>query len=390
VRLRGTLPLTLTAAILATVAGGCAADEERAGSGTGEIVVGASLELSGPTASIGTAYQKALELKAAQINASGSLGGLKLKVVVRDNRTDNNTSVTNVNALIKNEQAHALILGGCSACGLAALPTITENKVPAIALASASALTIPVAERAYLFKISPNPAQDATVIVDELKRKQLGRIGLISVNNVYGQDGQKSVTEAAGQAGISIVAAEQFGQADTSVTVQVSKVVAAKPQAVVVWAVSPAAGTVVKALRDARYTGQIYLDAGAGAELFIKGAGAAAEGTNMVFPTVLATGDIDTATPAGKDRKAWVDAYQKVHGEYSGFASFAADALQSIVDAVGRAKSIVPQKIRDGLENQQMDGISGPVKFSAQEHSGLLPAALGILTVRDNRWVLAR
>jgi len=269
------------------------------------------------------------------------------------------------------------------------LLTITENEVPAIALASASALTNPVRERAYLFKISPNPAQDATVIVDELKRKQLGTVGLISVSNVYGQDGQKSVTQAAGQAGINVVAAEQFGQADTSVTVQVSKVVAAKPQAVVVWAVSPAAGTVVKALRDARYAGQIYLDAGAGAELFIKGAGTAAQGTNMVFPTVLATDDIDTGTPAGRDRKAWVEAYQKANGDYSGFASFAADALQSIVDAVSRAGGTDSRKIREELEKGQIDGVSGPLKFSAEEHSGLQPAALGILTVRNNRWVLA-
>lgn len=387
-RLRGILPLTLTAAVLATVAG-CAADEDPAGSGADDIIVGASLELSGPTASIGTAYQKALELKATQLNDSGALGGRKLKLVVRDNRTDNNTSVTNVNALIRNEHADALILGGCSACGLAALPAITENKVPAIALASASALTNPVADRAYLFKISPNPGQDAAVIVSELKRKNASRIGLVSVNNVYGQDGQKSVTAEAGKAGIKVVAAEQFAQTDTSVTVQVSKVVAAKPEAVVVWAVSPAAGTVVKALRDARYAGAVYLDAGAGAELFIKGAGAAAEGTNMVFPKVLATEDIDTGTPAGKDRKAWVEAYRKANGDYSGFASFAADALQSIVDAVGRAAGTEPQQIRDQLETGQLEGVSGPLQFSAQEHSGLQPAALGILTVRENRWVLA-
>ncbi|MCO8275463.1 ABC transporter substrate-binding protein [Actinoplanes sp. TRM 88003] len=386
-RLRGLLPLVLTAATLAAAAG-CAADETQAGSGE-EIVVGASLELSGPTASIGTAYQKALELKADQLNQSGTLGGRRIKLVVRDNRTDNNTSVTNVNALIKNEKADALIVGACSACGLAAVPAITENKVPAIALASASALTAPVAERAYVFKISPNPAQDADVIVAELKRRSVGRVGLISVNNVYGQDGQKSVTEAAGKAAIRVVAAEQFGQADTSVTVQVSKVVAAKPEAVVVWAVSPAAGTVVKALRDARYPGEIYLDAGAGAELFIKGAGAAAEGTHMVFPKVLATEDIDTGTPAGKARKAWVEAYQKANGDYSGFASFAADALQSIADAVGRAGGTDGPTLRDELEKGQIDGVSGPLRFSAEEHSGLQPAALGILTVKQGRWTLA-
>jgi branched-chain amino acid transport system substrate-binding protein len=389
VRVRGFLPLALTTALLASAAG-CAAEETPAGATADEIVVGASLELSGPTASIGTAYQKALELKAAQLNDSGTLGRRKLRVVVRDNRTDNNTSVTNVSALIKNEHADALITGGCSACGVAAVPTITENKVPAIALASASALTTPVADRKFMFKIAPNPAQDATVIVAELKRKGHQRVGLISVNNVYGQDGQKSVAAEAKKAGLTIAAAEQFGQADTSMTVQVSKIVAAKPRAVVVWAVSPAAGTVVKALRDARYDGQIYLDAGAGAELFIKGAGPAAEGINMVFPKVLATDDIDTSSPAGANRKAWVEAYQKANGgDYSGFASFAADALQSIVDAVGRADSTDSQQIRDQLENQSLDGLSGPLRFSAEEHSGLQPEALGILTVQKGRWTLA-
>lgn len=384
-RLRVAIPLALSAGLLAT-ATGCTAETSSADGN--EIVVGASLELSGPTASIGTAYQKALSLKAKQLNDSGVLGGRKLRLIVRDNRTDNNTSVANVNEFIKNEHAHALIMGGCSQCGVAAIPTITENKIPAIALASASTLITPVAERAYIFKISPNPAQDATVITRELKRQKVATVGLISVNNVYGQDGQKSVTDEAMRAGITIAAAEQFAQTDANMTVQVSKIVAAKPDAVVVWAVSPAAGTVVKALRDARYPGKIYLDAGAGAELFIKGAGPAAEGTNMVFPKVLATDDIDTTTPAGMAQKHWVDSYRGAEGDYSGFASFGADALQAIVDAVSKAGGTEPQKIRDALEGTQFDGVSGPLKFSPEAHSGLQQEALGILTVRQGKWAL--
>lgn len=387
-RWRAILPLVLSVPLLA--AGGCAADAGVAAARDNRIVVGVSLELSGPTASIGTSYRKALELKAAQLNASGALGGRKLRLVLRDNRTDNNASVANVDDFIKNQHAAALILGGCSQCAVAAIPAITENHVPAISLASASTLTTPVANRRYVFKVSPDPDQDAQVITGELRRKDINDVGLIAVDNLYGQDGRRQFTRRAQEAGIRVAVTEKFGQSDTSVAVQVAKVVSERPQAVVIWAVSPAASILVKELHDAHYGGAVYLDAGAGAELFLRGAGAAAEGTNMVFPTVLATQDIDTSTPAGAARKAWVDTYEKQNGEYSGFASFAADALQTIADAVTTTGGTDREQLRAAIEADQFDGISGPLRFSATEHSGLLPAALGILTVRQGQWRLAR
>ncbi|MET7751650.1 ABC transporter substrate-binding protein [Micromonospora sp. NPDC005367] len=387
-RLRAVLSLSVATA-LAVVVSGCAADEQAQDESKGDIVIGANLELSGPTASIGTTYKKALDLKVKQLNDSDAAGGRKIRLVVRDNRTDNNTSVANVNHFIKNENVTAVISGGCSACIVPAIPTITENKVPTIALASASAITSPVAERRYVFKISPNPAEDAQVIGAELKRKNLGTVGLLYVNNVYGQDGEKAVTQEAAKVGVKVVHEEQFGQADTNMTIQVSKIVAAKPAAVVIWAVMPAAGLIVKALRDAGYPGAVYLDAGAGAELFVKGTGDAAEGTNMVFPKVLAVNEIDASTPQGAAQKQWVTAYQSANGPYSGFASFAADALQTIVDAVQKADSTDREKVRDNIEAAQFDGVSGPLHFTAENHSGLTPEALGILVVRQGDWHLA-
>nr|WP_296067065.1 ABC transporter substrate-binding protein [uncultured Actinoplanes sp.] len=387
-RSRTILAVAVSAALAATTAA-CGKDSDSPGSSGSEIVVGASLEQSGPTASIGNSYVKALQLKAQQLNDSGTLGNRKIRLEIRDNRTDNATSVSVINDLIKNEHVNALITGGCSACAVAAVPTITSAKMPTIALASASALTQPVGQRQFMFKISPNPDQDAAVVVDELKRKNIHKIGLISVNNVYGQDGAKSVTTLARQAGITVSAAEQFGQADTNMTVQVQKIVATKPDAVVMWAVMPAAGIVVQELHDVHFAGRTYMDAGAGAELFVKGAGAAAEGTNMVFPKVLAAEDIDTSTPEGAAQKAWVDAYQQKDGAYSGFASFAADALQMIVDAVTKTGGTDPAKLREAMETTRFDGLSGPLQFSAEQHSGLQPPALGILTVKQGQWRIA-
>ncbi|XVU22720.1 ABC transporter substrate-binding protein [Actinoplanes sp. CA-054009] len=344
-------------AVSAVMLGGCAAPAKAAD----EIVVGVSLELSGPTASIGTASRRALELKAEQLNASGVLGGRRLKLVVKDNRTDNNTSVANINDLIKNDHADAIITGGCSQCTLAAVPAITENRVPTVSLAAAGAVTSPVRDRRYIFKTTQTPGQDAQLITDELVRRGVTRVGVVAVSNIYGQEGQDEFTRRARAAGIDVAETEQFGQADADMTIQVSKIVAARPRAVVVWAVSPAAPIVVRELRAARYTGEIYLGAGAGPDV-------TAEGVHLAFPKTLAGAE----------------------GPYSGFASFAADALQLIAGAVVTTGGTDRERLRTAIENARLDGISGPLRFSAEDHSGLRSDALGILTYDQGRWALTK
>src|SRR5581483_8654637 len=64
------LTVTLACAAACTTAAGT--------SGRADVVVAASLELSGSAADLGTAYRRALELKADQINASGLLAGRKI------------------------------------------------------------------------------------------------------------------------------------------------------------------------------------------------------------------------------------------------------------------------------------------------------------------------
>ncbi len=109
----------------------------------------------------------------------------------------------------------------------------------------------------------------------------------------------------------------------------------------------------------------------------------------MAFPRVLAFNEIDTSTPQGAVQKRWVAAYQSAYGTYAGFASFAADALQVIVDAVNKAGSTDREQVRDKIETGRLDGPTGPVRFTPDNHSGPLPDALGIVVVRQGEWHLS-
>jgi branched-chain amino acid transport system substrate-binding protein len=40
------------------------------------------------------------------------------------------------------------------------------------------------------------------------------------------------------------------------------------------------------------------------------------------------------------------------------------------------------------MENSQFDGVSGPVRFTPQQHSGLMPQALVAVKAEQSRWRL--
>jgi len=145
------------------------------------------------------------------------------------------------------------------------------------------------------------------------------------------------------------------------------------------------AATSAKALR---YTGRIYFDAAAASDMFIPHAAVAAtDNANMVFTQILAIDDVISTTPAKAARKQWFRDYTSRYGSYSGVASFAADAANLIGNAVAQIGGDREQ-VRSIIETSQIDGLSGPIRITPDNHSGLMPQALTLLTARNGGWRL--
>ena len=94
-----------------------------------------------------------------------------------------------------------------------------------------------------------------------------------------------------------------------------------------------------------------------------------------------------TKWPARGPKKLW----EADGGD--GYSSFAADAVQLIADAELRAGGepgkVDRNALRDVLETAQLDGLSGPIRMTPDNHSGLMPQALTTLVARGGRWRLA-
>ncbi|MGN9776291.1 ABC transporter substrate-binding protein [Micromonospora sp. H33] len=389
--IRSATVAALASAVLATTLTACQfGGEER---DTSPIVIAADLELSGASATVGKAYQRALELKVEQLNSSGALNGRRVELRVKDNRSDASESLRNINDFSDDSRVSAIIMGGCNECAVGAVRTIDEKRVPTIALAPSGAVTNPVGQRRYVFKLSPNAADNAATLTAELRRGGAREVGLLHSDDDYGREGLAALQREFAKAGVKVRRVERVRATDTDVTRQVTSVTTGNPDALVLWTPPEQARLAAVAAQAAGFRGSLFLDASAAGDLFLGGAARATERATLVFTQTMVIDDVIATTPAKAARRQWFQDYTARFGGYHGSSSFAADAVQLIADAALRAGgdpgAVNRDGIRDVLETSQLDGLSGPIRMTPDNHSGLMPQALTTLVARNGRWRLA-
>ncbi|TYC03958.1 ABC transporter substrate-binding protein [Micromonospora sp. WP24] len=389
--IRSTTIAALASVVLAGTLTGCqfGTDDSTAS----PIVIAADLELSGAAAPVGKAYQRALELKVDQLNSSGALNGREIKLKVKDNRSDASESLRNIGDFSNDSQVSAIIMGGCNECAIGAVRTINEKKIPTIALATSSAVSNPVADRRYVFKLGPNAADSASALATELSRKGVRKAALLHSDDDYGREGLIALQRELDKADIKLPNKASVKVTDTDVSQQVRSLTSRRPQALIIWTPPEQATLAATASKQAGFTGSLYLDAGAAGDLFLGESAKATERATLIFTQTMAIDDVIATTPAKASRRQWFQDYTARFGGYNGASSFAADAVQLIADAQSRAGGPADKVNRDGirdvLETSQLDGLSGPIRMTPDNHSGLMPQALTTLVARNGRWRLA-
>ncbi|SCG67013.1 ABC transporter substrate-binding protein [Micromonospora humi] len=381
----------LASAVLATTLTGCGIGGEP--QDTSPIVIAADLELSGASAPIGKVYQRALELKVDQMNTSGALGGRKIELKVKDNRSDAAESLRNINDFSADSKVGAVIMGGCNECAVGAARTINDKRIPTIALASAGAVTEPVDQRRYVFKLAPNAVDSAAALTTELTRRDIRKVAVLHSADGYGQEGLTALRREFDKTSLRLVADESVRTTDTEVSTQIGDLVKKKPQALILWTPPEQATLAATTARQQKFGGALFFDASAAGDLFLGPSARSTEEATLIFTQTMVIDDVIATTPAKAARRQWFQDYTARWGGYNGFSSFAADAVQLIADAEQRAGGepgeVDRDALREVLETSQLDGLSGPIRMTPDNHSGLMPQALTTLVARGGRWRLA-
>jgi branched-chain amino acid transport system substrate-binding protein len=251
------------------------------------IKIGVSISTTGQGAALGIPEKNTLDVVATEI------GGAKLTIIPLDDAGDPTAATTNARRLATEDKVDILIGSSITPATLAVAGVAFEAAIPHFAL---SPMPFQPGREKWTF-VMPQPVPlMAKGLWENMKAKNVQSVGIIGFSDSWGDLWVKEFKASAEPMGLKMVADERYARADTSVAGQVLKLVAARPDAVLVGASGTAAALPVIALRERGYTGPIYQTHGAVTRDFIRIAGKAAEG--VVFtsgPVVAAKGQPDGA-----------------------------------------------------------------------------------------------
>ncbi|MBY0454202.1 MAG: ABC transporter substrate-binding protein [Burkholderiaceae bacterium] len=353
------------------------------------IKIGTVLSVTGPAAFLGDPELKTLQMYVEELNAKGGVLGRKLELVHYDDGSDANKANGFAKRLIENDNVDVIIGGTTTGATMSMVPLVTKAEVPFVSLAGAVVVVEPV--KKWVFKTPHTDRMAAEKVFDDMKKRGISKVALLSETSGFGQSGKKETEAVAAKYGITLVANETYGPKDTDMSPQITKIKGtAGVQAVFVFGLGQGPAIVTKNYKQLGVTLPLYHAHGIASEEFIKLAGPAAEGVRLPASALLVADKL----PANDPQKPVVVAYAKAFQERwktdpSSFGGHAYDGLMMTVDAIKRANSTDKTKVRDALESTKgYIGTGGTVNMSATDHMGLNLSAFRMLEIKGSQWQL--
>lgn len=185
----------------------------------GEIVIGATVPITGPFASVGLPYYNSLRMAQDDINAAGGINGKKFRIAFEDTTANNSTAVNAFVKLVKQHNPPFIFLSSLSTQVLATEPEIAKAKIPVIT--SGGAMAIEDRKNSYIFRVRPADAMGAaalsSVITDTLKKK---KPGILYTQDDYGTGAANALEALLAKAGVQVVAKEAYNSRDNDFSAQ--------------------------------------------------------------------------------------------------------------------------------------------------------------------------
>ena len=242
---------TLASATLGLLALGLAACGSSGGTSTGgnsasgDYQWGVNAEISGPLAFYGDTIRDGVKAYVDQVNSQGGINGHKINLTILDNAADAARVATNQTQLITSDKVNAVFGNTLSTNCAAATPISERYKVPV------SCLSVDQ-QSPYVYSFGPTNVSAATPAISAAKQISGGAAPKLAV--LYPNTGTSIgwYESVKAKAGSDIVVAQKFELTATDFSSLVSKVVAAKPDVILISGTGPNFVAILKGVRAAK------------------------------------------------------------------------------------------------------------------------------------------
>jgi branched-chain amino acid transport system substrate-binding protein len=357
-----------------------------------DLKVGIDLSTTGPAAAIGITSKNAI------LMWPKSIAGQQAQYIILDDGSDPGTAVRNIHKLINEDHVDVIVGPNVTPAALAALDPVAEGQTPMITLIGSAAVVEPQeGKRVWAFKMAQTDSAMADVMTRYMANRNVKTVGFIGFADSYGDSWLNEFKKFAALRHIQVVATERFNRTDTSVTGQVLKLIAAKPDAILIAGAGTPSVLPQRTLVERGYKGAIYQTHGIATPEFIRLGGKDVEGT--LFPTqpVVVARTLPADHPAKQAALAFVGSYETKYGPntVTQFAGDAAGVYPRLQDAVARALQTAQPgtpafrvALRESLEQaHELVVPNGVVNTSAKDHVGLDQRASVMGTIKGGKFI---
>ena len=241
--------------------------------GSAAAVIGAALSLTGAAASYGASQRAGLQA------AADDVAPTKIELRIEDDASTKEQGITVFQKFINRDKVSAIIGPTLSNTASAADPLAQQAGVPVLAISNTAATGITDIGK-YIWRDSLMEAQ----VIPGAFRKAQEKLGFKTAGVLYGNDdvftkaGYDVMQKALADLSVKVLGTQTFAKPDRDYHAQLTALIGAKPDVLVVSALADNASSIVSQARQLGWTGAILGGNGFNSPAFIKNAGAAADG----------------------------------------------------------------------------------------------------------------
>ena len=348
------------------------------------IKIGYIGPLTGDGEPWGKTQVNTLQMLIKETNDAGGVLGRPIELVYYDNRMDNIESTNAARKLILEDKVVAIIGTNASGQSIAVANVANEYKIPQIAT-NATNVKVTMNEgvvRPYTFRVIFTDPQLGGLIA-KYAAETMGvkkAVTLFEIGNDYSQGVAQAFADTFTASGGEILLTEAYKTEDVDFRAQLSKIKEANPEAIFLPAAYKQIGLIAKQARELGITATFMgTDTWLTKDMLTL---AAAEVEGATFAAA-----IDVNDPKLDGLK---DKYRKLYGheinEMGTIGFFAYDAYAILIDAIKRAGSTDPTKIRDMIETaKDVPGCMSPISIKPEDHNPIRTAA--VMQIKDGKFI---
>jgi branched-chain amino acid transport system substrate-binding protein len=353
-----------------------------------EYKIGLVSSLTGAGSFIGDPFNKGAKMAVDKANAAGGINGKKIELIVYDSEASADKTLVFVKKLINDDKVAVILGPDFSGTVRASLPTIEEAPI-------VSLYNTPIVEpKPNSFYFTPWPSEQTgyRVALKSLQARGVKNLAVIATTDLSGQSGLDWVQKLHAEYGMQLTLVERMEMVDKDVTAQLTKIKAARPDAVFEIGSGAIVAVVCKAYTRLGFTQPLMLSTGAISATFpelLKGI----TPDTLIFATynLLVVDTLPDSNVSKKPimdfLKLYKDTYGKDGDQYGGsgwdLGNIAINAMRKVgIDRVA---------IRDNIQTvRDYPGTMAPITFTPEQHRGTADDAFIMAQFKDGKFLLTK